>query len=320
MRCGRKVCPVHSLFTMSISLVRLASLDLVRGFVAVGRRMSMSHAAEDLCLSQSAISKQIKALEDYLGVRLLVRGHRTISFTPEGERLFQSANSAVLQLQDAFAAVLSAGAQRPVTVTASIGVAGLWLLPRLGRFQQQHPDIDVRVAANNAVLNLRAEDIDLSIRYCLASVAPAGATRLFGETIRPVASPALGVDSLTAQSNIADHFLLEFDDSRRPWLQWNAWLSALGWQGSRPKGILRFNQYDQVIQAALAGQGIALGRLELLAPALAEKHLVALAVPDGAPDSKLSYWLVTAETSPSAAVTQVARWIQAESTAMQQMF
>lgn len=85
---------------MSLPLVRLPSLDLVRGFVAVGRRMSITLAAQDLCLTQSAVSRQIHALEESLGMKLLVRGHRSIAFTPEGERLFRSADGAIQQLQD----------------------------------------------------------------------------------------------------------------------------------------------------------------------------------------------------------------------------
>src|SRR3982751_4228848 len=136
-------------------ITRLASLDLTRCFVAVGRRMSITVAAQDLCLTQSAVSRQIQTLEESLGVRLLNRGYRSISFTPEGERLFRVADSAVQQLQDAFVALTSERERSPVTITASIGVTALWLLPRLGDFQQRHPTIDIRLAANNKVLDVR---------------------------------------------------------------------------------------------------------------------------------------------------------------------
>jgi LysR family glycine cleavage system transcriptional activator len=184
---------------MSLPLLRLHSLDLLRGFVAAGRRMSMTQAAEDLCLTQSAISKQIRALEDMVGARLFKRSHRTIAFTPEGERLFRAADIALQQLQDAMGALVERRSPRPVTITASIGVAGLWLLPRLGNFQKKHPHADVRVAANNAVMDLRAEGVDLAIRYCTAQAAPKGALRLFGDTIAPVASPQLGIRSAPAR-------------------------------------------------------------------------------------------------------------------------
>src|SRR5689334_24428383 len=172
---------------------RLASLDLTRCFVAVGRRMSITVAAQDLCLTQSAVSRQIQALEESLGVRLLVRGYRSISFTPEGEQLFRVVDGAVQQLQDAFAALVSERKRLPVTITASIGFTALWLLPRLGDFQQRYPNIDIRLAADNKLLDLQAEGADLAIRYCAARTAPQGAIRLFGEAVVPVAHPSLAV-------------------------------------------------------------------------------------------------------------------------------
>src|ERR1700761_7283863 len=177
---------------MSVTLGQLASLDLVRGFVAVGRRMSITLAARDLCLTQSAVSRQVHALEAQLGVPLLLRGYRSIAFTPEGERLFRSADGALQQLQDVMGDIGTHGAQRPVTLSASIGFTGLWLLPRLSHFQQAHPGVDLRVSASDRVADLRNDGIDLAIRYASAAAAPEGALRLFGESIAPVAHPSLG--------------------------------------------------------------------------------------------------------------------------------
>ncbi len=297
---------------MSIPLVRLSSLDLIRGFVAVGRRMSITLAAQDLCLTQSAVSRQVHALEDMLGIKLLVRSHRAISFTPEGERLFRSADSAVQQLQDVIGALKGGGPAQPVTITSSIGVAGLWLLPRLGGFLQNHPGIDVRVSANNRVGDLRGEGLDLAIRYCPPDAAPEGATRLFGETVAPVAHPALGLAALDSPDVLAQQVLLEFDGPYRPWLQWSEWLVSQGWGPIKPRGVLRFNQYDQVIHAAVAGQGIALGRLELMAPMLADGRLKVLSTPQQGPTTAHAYWLIQADPAPRAEVADVIRWIQTE--------
>ena len=179
--------------------VRLPSLDLVRGFVAVGRRMSITLAAQDLFLTQSAVSRQIIALEETLGVKLINRGYRAISFTAEGERFFRVADSALQQLQDGVNALAAGRDRQPVTITASIGVTGLWIMPRLGGFQQRHPDIDVRVAANNKLVDLRMGGADVAIRYCPAASAPPGSQRLFGEAVAPVAHPSLGVSRLDAE-------------------------------------------------------------------------------------------------------------------------
>lgn len=297
---------------MPLSLLRMPSLDLVRGFVAVGRRMSISLAAQDLCLTQSAVSKQVHALETLLGVKLLVRGHRSIAFTAEGERLFRSADGAVQQLQDVMGGIRQSGAQRPVTLSASIGMTGLWLLPRLGKVQKLHPGVDVRVSSNNRLADMRNDGIDLAIRYTTPALAPAGAVRLFGETVAPVAHPSLGLASLASARALSGLCLLAFDDPQHPWLQWNDWLAVVGWADARPQAMLHFNQYDQLIQAALAGQGVALGRLELIQPLLDDGRLVRVEAPAPAQPLGHAYWLIHADESPREDVRHVAAWLMDE--------
>ncbi|RIX76795.1 LysR substrate-binding domain-containing protein [Acidovorax cavernicola] len=297
---------------MPLSLLRLPSLDLVRGFVAVGRRMSISLAAQDLCLTQSAVSKQVHALEEQLGVKLLVRGHRSIAFTAEGERLFRSADGAVQQLQDVMGGIRQTSEQRPVTLSASIGMTGLWLLPRLSRVQKLHPGVDVRVSANNRLADLRNDGIDLAIRYTTPALAPAGALRLFGETVAPVAHPSLGLTPLRTADAVSHLCLLDFDDPQHPWLQWNDWLASVGWADAKPQAVLHFNQYDQLIQAALAGQGVALGRLELIQSLLDDRRLVRVDSPAPVQASGHAYWLIQAEDAPREEVRHVAAWLVAE--------
>ncbi|MBR7973787.1 LysR family transcriptional regulator [Burkholderia vietnamiensis] len=297
---------------MSTPLARLPSLDLVRGFVAVGRRMSITLAAQDLCVTQSAVSRQVHALEAHLGVALLQRGYRKIAFTPEGERLFRVADAALLSLQDTVAALAAARERQPVTITASIGVTALWLLPRLGRLQARLPDIDLRVAANDKVLDLRAEGIDLGIRYCPRERAPAGALHLFDEIVVPVAHPALAARPVADAAAIADHVLLEFDGPPLTQLQWRAHLHAAGLDDARPKGVLRFNQYDQVIHAAIAGQGIALGRLALVAPMLADGRLAVVGPHSHVRSNAYGYWLFRHDAAPRREVADVRDWILAE--------
>ena len=302
---------------MSLPLVKLSSLDLVRGFVAVGRRMSITHAAEDLCLTQSAVSRQVAALEAQLGTRLFVRGYRAIAFTPEGERLFRSADAAVQQLQDAMGDLRAGGAAAPVVLSASIGVTGLWLLPRLSRFQAAHPDVELRVSASDRVADLRHDDIDLAIRYARDTPPTAGALRLFGETVVAVGHPSFGAEALRNRQALSRVTLLEMDPPRghlRPaWLQWSTWVRERGWASVKPRGVLRFNQYDQIIHAALAGQGLALGRLPLIQPLLDEGRLVV--VDPARTQTDYAYWLLQAAAAPREAVRQVAGWIASEARA-----
>jgi DNA-binding transcriptional LysR family regulator len=301
---------------MTTSLLALGSLmEPLRGFVAVGRRMSISAAARELCLSQSALSRQVRALEERAQVKLFVRGHRSIAFTREGERLFRISNSALEQLQYAFGTLRAAASQAPVTLSASIGVAGLWLLPRLSRFQARHPEVDLRVAAEDRVVDLAAEGVDLSIRYGRRATSTHGAVRLFGETVVPVAHPSLGVQCLGSSRDVAEHVLLEFESPGRPWLHWNAWLAAMGFRGAKPRSFLRFNQYDQVVRSAVAGHGIALGRTELIRPMLEDRSLVTVQTLRPGPTNDYGYWLLRGEKQPRPSVAAVIAWITAEAAA-----
>jgi LysR family transcriptional regulator, glycine cleavage system transcriptional activator len=291
--------------------LRIPSLDFMRGFVAVGRRMNITRAAEDLCLTQSAVSRQIQALEDALGVKLFIRGPRRIEFTAEGERLFCVADGALQQLQDAVDGLTNIPERVSVAITASIGVAALWLLPRLGRIQQCHPHVDVRVMADNKLLDLKVAGADLAIRYCTAAKVPPGSTRLFGETVVPVAHASLGVQRIEAAA-LSEQVLIEFDDPQRPWLQWGEWLNTMGLGTHRPRSVLRFNQYDQVILAALAGHGIALGRLALVEPLLMDRRLLAVSDCALSDTNGYAYWLIQAEASPPEEVRRVISWIMTE--------
>lgn len=297
---------------MSIPLARIPSIDLLRGFVAVGRRMSITLAAQDLFLTQSAVSRQIHGLESALGIKLFERAHRAIRFTPEGERLFPIADSAMQQLQDAIGALQTSRKHHPITVTASIAFVGLWLLPRLPIFQQRHPEVEVRLSANNNIVDLRQEGLDIAIRYCARDAMPAGARRLFGETVFPVAHPSLGISRLDDPEIVARSVLLEFEGDPSPCWKWESWLDIQGWAGIKPKGIIRFNLFDQMIHAAIAGQGIALGRSQFIRPMLQDGRLVALPTPHPGPKSQKVFCLLQRDPTPSKEAQALIDWIVAE--------
>jgi DNA-binding transcriptional LysR family regulator len=296
-------------------LIDLPPLDLLRTFVAVGRRMSITLAAQDLCIVQSAVSRQIQALEAALGCRLFVRAYRSIEFTPEGRHLFRNADPMLEQLGSVIG-TLRPPAERPcITITATIGVTALWLLPRLGAFQRGAPDIDVRVAATNRVMALERDGMDLALRYCPDAAAAAGAVRLFSEILVPVAHPSLGVTAIEDAAQLRRHVLIDYDDPSRPWLQWKHWLRGAGHKAAATgNGRLLFNQYDQVVQAALAGQGVALGRLALVGNLLAEGKL-ALATARPPVTTDHGYWLLERPGAGSRALSAVQDWILAEAAA-----
>lgn len=297
---------------MHNALAHLPPLEPLRGFVCAARHLSFTRAAEELFLTQSAISRQVQALEAAFGVPLFVRGTRSLALTPAGARLAMAADGWLAEYAT-LAAELRGPSARPVTVTATIGIAALWLVPRLSRFQDLYPEIDVRLAAGNRILDLAREGIDLAVRYCAERDAPAGAEPLFGESTMPVASPALAARPLDRET-LSDTVLLDFDDIRYPWLRWGHWLTTLGLDGVRPRAVLVFNQYDQLIQAAVAGQGIAIGRAQLVDRLIASGQLKV--VGDGRTEvTGRAFWLVRAPGSQRQEVARFADWLRAEAAA-----
>ena len=295
---------------MSNFSYRTPPLDAIRGFVAVTRRMSITLAAQDLCLTQSAVSRQIQALEEHPGSPLFIRRHRALELTEMGEELFSFSSPWLDRLMRFSDAARGDGRPRPVTVTANIGVTSLWILPRLGAFFAQHPNVDVRVAANNRVQDLQQDGIDLAIRYCREADAPEGAIRLFGEQIVPIANKTVAARAFKSQEGLFNEVLLELDQRARPWLRWADWLHAMGSSESKPRAFAHFNQYDQVIQAAIGGHGVALGRLALVLPMLEDGRLVAQKTSLGISD--FAYWLIMSAAPIRREVQIFSDWIMSE--------
>jgi DNA-binding transcriptional LysR family regulator len=264
---------------MQKTLHRLPSLDFLRGFEAAGRRLSFTLAAEELFVTQSALSRQVKALEDALGVALFERRHRALALTPAGAAFHRTVTEALRGLAAGAERLRAAERQPALTVSTTVSFAALWLIPRLPGFRAAHPAIDVYVSADDRLVDLARGDVDVAIRYLSDTSAPREAKRLFGERMLPVASPRLVRDGppLRQPADLAAHVLLHYDDpgGLMPWLNWQAWLTANGQPALKPAGSVKFSLYDQVIQATIAGQGVALGRVPLIAEHIADGRLVA---------------------------------------------
>jgi len=259
----------------------LPPLDLVRGFEAAARRLSFTQAAAELYVTQSAVSRQVQALEEFLGVKLFVRRHKALALTDAGQAYFRAAAAALAELRSATQRVRESARGHVLTVTSTVSFASLWLVPRLGRFRQAHPGIDVRIAATSDVLDMEREGIDVAIRDIPSGREPPGAVRLVGERMCPVASPAYIAAAkapLEKPADLARHVLLALHDpqGRWPWMTWAAWTEAVGLANLVPAGSLTYDQYDQVMHAALHGQGVALGRMTLVEGFVREGRLVAL--------------------------------------------
>ncbi|MFL6931366.1 MAG: transcriptional regulator GcvA [Xanthobacteraceae bacterium] len=265
---------------MSNRRYSLPHVGFFQGFEAAARTLSFTKAAEELFITQSAVSRQIKALEDHLGVTLFERRPRALVLTDHGQALYAVAADALDRLQTAVDRLRMDGRTGQLSITTTTGFASLWLIPRLRRFTSLHPDVDVRISATTEMLNLERSLVDLAIRYCPPDAVPEGATRLFGEGVLPVCARSLLRDRsrpLKRPHDLRRHTLLHFDypGAMRSFMDWGTWLTALGIGELKPAGALHFTQYEQMIQAAVDGQGVALGRQPLVNDLIASGVLVA---------------------------------------------
>jgi LysR family glycine cleavage system transcriptional activator len=295
---------------------RLPSLDLLRGFEAAARHLSFTRAAEELFVTQSAVSRQIKALEDHLGAPLFTRLNRALLLTEAGKAFYRTAALALKLVDSAVNKLQNEPASRMLTVTTTVSFASLWLVPRLAAFRKLHPEIDVRIAANDAVLHLDRDQIDLAVRFCEPGSAPQGALRFAREEVFPVCSPKLVRDRkrpLRTPDNLKHHVLLHLDDAgaRWPWLDWAQWFVAMKVRDLKPAGSLRFSHYDQLIRAAIDGEGVALGRTPLVRRLINAGQLVAPF--DSRTVSSRQYFVVpSAQSTKRPEVKRFADWLLTE--------
>jgi LysR family transcriptional regulator, glycine cleavage system transcriptional activator len=265
---------------MSNRNVRLPSLDLLRGFEAAARLLSFTRAGEELHLTQSAVSRQMQELEGQLGIKLFERRHRALALTDAGQQFYPAAAQVLATMRAATDRLRAQAGRRGLAVTTTHSFAALWLIPRLAGFTRAHGGVDVRISADTRVQDLERDGLDVAIRHGPASLAGPNAERLFGERVFPVCSPKLLKDPrrpLAEPADLRHHVLLQYDDpdARHPWLHWRTWLEVERLAELKPAGRLSFSGYEQIIGAAVAGHGVALGRFPLLKDVLDTGELVA---------------------------------------------
>ena len=256
----------------------LPPLAQLEAFEAAARHLSFTRAGDELALTQSAVSRQIAALEAHYELPLFRRLHRALRLTDEGQRLFRIVADVLARLHEAGGELKRERRAKTVVVTTTPGFAGLWLIPRLADFTASRPDVDVRISAAYTLVNLGRDGVDLAIRYQAVDGAGEGAELLFGEVVMPVCSPRLLRDParpLKTPEDLRHHVLLHLDSGPGADMQdWPIWLRAMKLEAIRPASVLHFSQFDQLINAAIDGQGIALGRSPLLDRHVRERKLV----------------------------------------------
>jgi LysR family transcriptional regulator, glycine cleavage system transcriptional activator len=257
---------------------RLPPLNALRAFESAARHLNFSRAAEELAVTPGAVSQQIQNLEDYVGAALFKR-------TPRGLLLTDSAQTALPALREAFdrlaeaASLLTAAVDgRRLTLTAPPSFAAKWLVPRLGRFEASHPQVDVWLSADMDLVDFAASDVDLAIRYGAGPYPGLEAIRLLSETVIPVMSPDLAAaNPARAPGDLARHVLLHdgSPDADESCPDWQMWLAARGVRGIDATRGPRFNQSSLVIEAAVSGRGVALAKRTLAQDDLDAGRLVA---------------------------------------------
>ncbi len=300
---------------MSVSKYRLPPLDLFHTFEAVARHRSFTLAANELYLTQSAVSRQIRSLEDALGLRLFRRLHRAIELTAEGQRLFESVTRGLDDVSACLTALGAAAKAPQITVCASVAFAWFWLMPRLERFGALQPKIDLRVLATDQPVLPGAGEVDVAILFGSGQWEGLEARLLFGERVYPVCSAAYLRDhpALRRPEDLLDQTLLHLEYGKPSFggVDWRNWLLRQGVNGQPVRRGLRLNSYPMVLQAAEAGHGVALGWSYVTDPILAEGRLVCPV--DRTVETRDGYYLCTSkEAEHSPEITDFLEWINAE--------
>lgn len=297
---------------MSAPLPPLTSL---RAFEAAARLLSFSKAAGELHVTPAAISHQIKGLEESLGTELFRRGNRSLKLTEAGRRLLPGLSAGFAELAEAVASVRTRGDSGTLTISVTPTFAAKWLMPRLMRFRARHPEIEIRVDATEALVDLRRDDIDLGVRYGLGVYPGLRADLLSSEEIYPVCSPALlrGPRPLKQPGDLKYHTLLHEDwrAADETWPDWTMWLKAAGVTDVDPTRGLKLSHLSFALQAAIDGQGVALTSGLMASDDLAAGRLVrpfALAMPQD-----FAYYVVTLESEATLPKIAAFRdWLMAE--------
>jgi DNA-binding transcriptional LysR family regulator len=291
------------------------SLDLLRAFRSAARHLSFTRAARELFVTQSAISRGVRTLEEQLGQPLFHRVNRALTLTHAGEQLYRASDEA-LGLIDATADRLT-GSAGALAVTTTTALASTWLVPKLPQFARLHPGTDVRMFASNDMVDLEREHIDVALRFVPPGFDAPSPDCLVEYRTFPVCLPEIARGRkrpLRTAADLALHVRLDFETIvyGRPWYDWEHWFDAMGVRQIAPAGTMRFSHYDQVIQAASEGSGIAIGKWPHLASHLRQGTLCAPLGPEGVAHIGGFYLAVARRSVERESVQAFVAWLRQE--------
>lgn len=285
--------------------------------------MSFTAAADELCLTQSAVSRQIKSLEEDLRRPLFRRRHRAIELTRDGQLLFEAVTRGLDEIAQCVNRLRTEGEAPQITVAASVAFSYYWLMPRLERFAERCPDVDLRVLATDQKVDPSKGDADVAVLYGDGNWQGVELRRLFGERVYPVCSPGYlhSHPELRRPSDLLDQTLLHLDGGGTIWgaVDWKVWLAQQGVTGQPVRRGIRLNSYPMVLQGAEAGRGVALGWSYITEAMLAGGQLVC---PFESPlETRFSYYIgASSDTASNPAVTEFLQWMLEECAADPETF
>ena len=292
---------------------RLPPLDLLAAFEAAARHLSFTRAGAERFVTQSAMSRQIRALEDDLGVALFRRRHRALNLTEHGVKLQATCTAALAQLRATVGEIRAPSRREVLALTTTPGFAALWLIPRLPAFTRAHPGIDVRLDASFELRHLRSDGFDIAIRY--GSAGTSDGQPMFREAMQPVCSPKLlrgGGPPLKNPADLRLHTLLQVSTTGPGMpLEWDPWLQAVGLPDLQPASTLTFSSYSEAIAATLAGQGVAIGRRPLV-DALLRSHKLVTPFKGATATTRAYFLVIDPDARARPAVRALEQWLLAE--------
>jgi len=247
-------------------------------FAVAARHLSFARAASELDVTPAAVSSQIRAFEERLGTRLFFRTSRTMQLTRAGEELLASTSAALRTIDEALRRAAGATHRETLAVSSGSSFAAKWLVPRLPKFRRKFPDIDMRIDISDMLADFRREEIDVAIRFGNGVYPGLRADRLFVEDVFPICSPKLlaGPLPLREPDDLRHFTLIHLDWYAQDdiWPDWRMWLLAAKADKPDPTRGLHFSQSIMALQAAVDGQGVALGNTSLVGDDLAAGRLV----------------------------------------------
>ena len=257
---------------------KLPPLTALTVFEAASRLSSFTKAAEELGVTQAAVSRQIHLLEQEFGFPLFARLHRKVSLTAKGRTLSTATRDAFNLIADTVADITEVGSRNELTISATVAFSHFWLLPRISEFSRQHPAINLRIVTQDSLANLEDGELDVAIRFGNGMWADGHAEVLFEDEIFPVCSPdyARAASPISTPEDLLHHSLISNETDNPMWIGWNQWLTACSVAAPKNTLGMRCSFYTEAIYATLNGQGIALGWKRLVEDLLNQNRLVRL--------------------------------------------